>query len=93
MCSIIAAVKVVATTTLADVYLCGRNNYALVKTESHQATETYCTFLETSNLSLFGAKSLRKGLRIKKLKLLNSNFAQTMNFFVSQCNLKMSFKI
>ena len=44
MCSTVAAAQMVATTTLADVYACGRNNYALVKdTESHHPSQTEST--------------------------------------------------
>ena len=65
MCSTVAAAKMVATTTLADVYPCGRNNYALVKdTESHHPSQTEST---EKIVDFWSAESLKTVMKSKSV--------------------------
>ena len=72
MCSTVVAAKMGATTTLADVYACGRNNYALVKdTESHHPSQTESTEKIVDFWSAENLKTVMRSERVHNVSISN----------------------
>ena len=71
MCSTVVAAKIEATTTLADVYASGRNNYALVKTESHHPSQTESTEKIVDFWSAESLKTVMKSERVHNVSISN----------------------